>query len=557
LTDTLAVTAKTPAPGVFVLPRLRWPSGWTLFALAVVALVLAPVVVTFSSFARIEDDILRHLAEFVLPELVVNTLWLVAGVGLGVTLLGVSLAWLVAMCEFPGRRIFDWALLLPLALPAYVTAFVAIGLLDFTGPVQTWLRTGWGITGLPEIRSRGGVILVMSLALYPYVYLIAKNAFATQGAVALEAAQSLGLSRRAGFFRVALPMARPWIAAGLMLALMETLADFGTMAIFNYDTFTTAIYKAWYSLFSLDSAAQLASILIVFVLVAVVFEQRSRMKMRYGAVGRGAALRRIRLSCMQAVLASLYAGTVLSVAFLIPVAQLAWWSREVIDTDLDSRYWMFVGHSLLLASLGALLVVTVALLLAYAGRQRNSSAMIWVQRLATLGYAFPGAVLAVGLFIPVAALDNWLIDSGRAWFGFDGTEILKGTLVVMLAAYLVRFLAVGFGPIDSGLHRITRNIDEAARNLGLSAGGLLARVHLPMLRASLFTAAALTFVDIMKEMPITLMTRPFGWDTLAVRVFEMTSEGEWERAALPSLAIVVAGIIPIILLTWRGSRDAH
>lgn len=521
------------------------------------ALVLAPVVVTFSSFARIEDDILRHLAEFVLPELVVNTLWLVAGVGLGVTLLGVSLAWLVAMCEFPGRRIFDWALLLPLALPAYVTAFVAIGLLDFTGPVQTWLRTGWGITGLPEIRSRGGVILVMSLALYPYVYLIAKNAFATQGAVALEAAQSLGLSRRAGFFRVALPMARPWIAAGLMLALMETLADFGTMAIFNYDTFTTAIYKAWYSLFSLDSAAQLASILIVFVLVAVVFEQRSRMKMRYGAVGRGAALRRIRLSRMQAVLASLYAGTVLSVAFLIPVAQLAWWSREVIDTDLDSRYWMFVGHSLLLASLGALLVVTVALLLAYAGRQRSSSAMIWVQRLATLGYAFPGAVLAVGLFIPVAALDNWLIDSGRAWFGFDGTEILKGTLVVMLAAYLVRFLAVGFGPIDSGLHRITRNIDEAARNLGLSAGGLLARVHLPMLRASLFTAAALTFVDIMKEMPITLMTRPFGWDTLAVRVFEMTSEGEWERAALPSLAIVVAGIIPIILLTWRGSRDAH
>ncbi len=528
-----------------------------LFALAITALVLAPVVVTFSSFMRIEGDILGHLTEFVLPELVVNTLWLVAGVGIGVTLLGVSLAWLTAMCEFPGRRVFDWALLLPLALPAYVTAFVAIGLLDFTGPVQTWLREGWGLTGLPEIRSRGGVILVMSLALYPYVYLIAKNAFATQGAVALEAAQSLGLSRWQGFFRVALPMARPWIAAGLMLALMETLADFGTMATFNYDTFTTAIYKAWYSLFSLDSAAQLASILIVFVLVAVVFEQRSRMKMRYGAVGRGAASRRLRLSAVQAALAFAYAASVLAIAFLIPVAQLAWWSYGVIETDLDSRYWMFVGHSLLLASLGAMLVVAVALLLAYAGRQRGGQAMVWIQRLATLGYAFPGAVLAVGLFIPVAALDNWLIDTGRAWFGFDGTEILKGTLAVMLAAYLVRFLAVGFGPVDSGLHRITRNIDEAARNLGLSAGGLLTRVHLPMLRASLLTAAALAFVDIMKEMPITLMTRPFGWDTLAVRVFEMTSEGEWERAALPSLALVVAGIIPIILLTWRGSRDAH
>lgn len=550
--DNAAVLAKTPAAGVFVWPRF---SGWTLLALAIAALVLVPVVVTFSSFARVEGDILAHLIEFALPELVGNTLWLMLGVGLGVSVLGVSLAWLTAMCEFPGRRLFDWALLLPLALPAYVTAFVAIGLLDFTGPLQTWLREGWGITGLPEIRSRGGVILVMSLALYPYVYLIAKNAFATQGAIALEAAQSLGLSRTQGFFRVALPMARPWIAAGLMLALMETLADFGTMAIFNYDTFTTAIYKAWYSLFSLAAAAQLASILILFVLVAVVFEQRSRTKMRYSAVGRSAAQRRIKLSPALAMLAFVYAGTVLAIAFIIPVTQLALWTREVIDADLDSRYWAFAWHSVLLAGIGALMVVAVALLLAYAGRQRPGAAMMWTQRLATLGYAFPGAVLAVGLFIPVAALDNWLIDTGRAWFGFDGTEILKGTLLVMLLAYLVRFLAVGFGPIDSGLHRITRNVDEAARNLGTSAAGLLTRVHLPMLRASLLTAATFAFVDIMKEMPITLMTRPFGWDTLAVRVFEMTSEGEWERAALPSLAIVIAGIIPIILLTWRGTHS--
>ena len=526
-----------------------------LFALAIAALVLVPVVVTFSSFARVEGDILAHLTEFVLPELVGNTLWLVLGVGIGVSVLGVSLAWLVAMCDFPGRRLFDWALLLPLALPAYVTAFVAIGLLDFTGALQTWLRESWNISGLPEIRSRGGVILVMSLALYPYVYLIAKNAFATQGAIALEAAQSLGLSRTRGFFRVALPMARPWIAAGLMLALMETLADFGTMAIFNYDTFTTAIYKAWYSLFSLAAAAQLASILILFVLVAVVFEQRSRMKMRYGAVGRSAASRRIKLSPVLAGLALLYAGTVLAVAFLIPVTQLALWTRDVIADDLDARYWAFAWHSVLLAGMGSLMVVAIALLLAYAGRQRPGSAMVWTQRLATIGYAFPGAVLAVGLFIPVAWLDNWLIDTGRAWFGFEGTEVLKGTLAVMLLAYLVRFLAVGFGPVDSGLHRITRNVDEAARNLGTGAAGLLTRVHLPMLRASLLTAAALAFVDIMKEMPITLMTRPFGWDTLAVRVFEMTSEGEWERAALPSLAIVIAGIIPIILMTWRGAHS--
>lgn len=550
-TADIALPKEAPRGGAFVWLERR---GWLLAALAVAALVLVPVAVTFSAFLDIEGEVLAHLAEFVLPELLVNTFWLVLGVGFGVSVLGVSLAWLTAMCEFPGRRLFDWALLLPLALPAYVTAFVAIGLLDFTGPLQTWLRANWNLTGLPEIRSRGGVILVMSLALYPYVYLIAKNAFATQGAIALEAAQSLGLSRRQGFFRVALPMARPWIAAGLMLALMETLADFGTMAVFNYDTFTTAIYKAWYSLFSLPAAAQLASILILLVLVAVVFEQRSRAQMRYATVGRSAATRRIRLTPPLAALALLYAGTVLAVAFVIPVAQLILWSREIIATDLDARYWEFAWHSLLLAGLGAAIVVAVALLLAYAGRQRPGSAMMWTQRVATLGYAFPGAVLAVGLFIPVAALDNWLIGIGETWFDFDGTEILKGTLLVMLLAYLVRFLAVGFGPVDSGLQRITRSIDEGARSLGTGTGALLARVHLPMLRASLFTAATLAFVDIMKEMPITLMTRPFGWDTLAVRVFEMTSEGEWARAALPSLAIVVAGIIPIILLTWRGTH---
>lgn len=556
MSDHIAVLSKTPTAGVFVLPAARpRSSGWIVFALAIAALVLVPVAVTFSAFVQVEGATLAHLTEFVLPELVGNTVWLLLGVGLGVSALGVSLAWLTAMCEFPGRRLFDWALLLPLALPAYVTAFVAIGLLDFTGPLQTWLREGWGITGLPEIRSRGGVILVMSLALYPYVYLIAKNAFATQGTIALEAAQSLGLSRRQGFFRVALPMARPWIAAGLMLALMETLADFGTMAIFNYDTFTTAIYKAWYSLFSLAAAAQLASILILFVLVAVVFEQRSRARMRYSTVGRSAAQRRIQLSPLLAGLALMYAGAVLAIAFLIPVAQLALWTRAVVATDLDARYWTFAWHSVLLAGIGALMVVAVALLLAYAGRRHPGSFMIWTQRLATIGYAFPGAVLAVGLYIPVASLDNWLIDAGRAGFGFEGTEILKGTLLVMLLAYLVRFLAVGFGPVDSGLHRITRNVDEAAKNLGTGSAGLLRRVHLPLLRASLLTAAALAFVDIMKEMPITLMTRPFGWDTLAVRVFEMTSEGEWERAALPSLAIVIAGIIPVILLTWRGAQS--
>lgn len=513
----------------------------------VAALVLIPVIVTFSSFSQSEAELLTHLGEFVLPELVVNTLWLALGVGIGVSILGVSLAWLVAVCEFPGRRILSWALLLPLALPAYVSAFVVIGLLDFTGPVQTGLREILGPIKFPEIRSRGGVIAVMSLALYPYVYLIARNAFASQGAVALEAAQSLGYSRREGFFKVALPMARPWIAAGVMLALMETLADFGTMAVFNYDTFTTAIYKTWYSLFSLTAAAQLASILIIFVLIVVVLEQRSRLKMRYSTVGRAAGSRRIQLNGGLAIFATLYASLILALAFVIPIIQLTLWAWQVMADDLDARYFDFILHSLMLSGLGALMVVVVALLLAYAGRQSRGSSMPWIQRIATIGYAFPGAVLAVGLFIPVAWLDNQLI----AWLGLQSTSVLKGTLLIMLLAYLVRFLAVGFGPIDSGLHRITHSIDEAARSMGYGARKLLLTIHLPMLRTSLLTAAALSFVDIMKEMPITLMTRPFGWDTLAVRVFEMTSEGQWERAALPALAIVLVGIIPIMLLLRR------
>ena len=553
MSDASVVLAKTPArrmAGVFVLSRLN---GWTMIAYLIALLTVIPVVVIVAAWFNPEADILGHLAEFVLPELLANTFWLLLGVGLSVSILGVSLAWLTAMCEFPGRRFFSWALLLPLAVPAYVLAFVMIGLLDFTGPVQTWLRANFAVTGLPEIRSRSGVILVMSLALYPYVYLIARNAFLTQGRAALEAAQSLGLNRWQGFYRVALPMARPWIIAGVMLALMETLADFGTVATFNYDTFTTAIYKAWFSFFSLSAASQLASILIVFVLVLALAEQRTRSRMKYSSVGRSATHQRIQLGRTHAILAVFYASVVFLIAFLIPLAQLLWWAKAVVAADMDSRYWEFVQHSLILAGLGAGIVSMLALLLSYAGRQRPGVGLQIIQRIATIGYAFPGAVLAVGIFIPVAWLDNLLITGLHAW-GWQGTEVLKGSLLVMLLAYAIRFLAVGFGTIDAGLQRITRSIDEAARVMGTSPPALLLRVHFPMLRASFFTAAALSFVDIMKEMPITLMTRPFGWDTLAVRVFEMTSEGEWERAALPSVAIILVGLIPVIFLASRGDK---
>lgn len=540
-----AVPASPPATGV---------SGWRAVPFVVAAMVLAPVAVVFSAFLNPSGDVWQHLASTVLPDLLVNTFWLALGVGTGTVVLGVGLAWLTAVCDFPGRRFFAWALLLPLAIPAYVTAFVAISLFDFTGPVQTWLR---GVVPpewywFPKVRGRGGVIAVMVLALYPYVYLLARNAFLTQGRRALEAAQSLGLTRTQGFLRVALPMARPWIAGGAMLALMETLADFGTVAAFNYDTFTTAIYKAWFGLFSLSAASQLASILIVIAFALLLIEQQSRSRMRFAESRASARMERVRLEGARAWLAAGFAAAVLFFGFLLPLGRLAIWAAEVAAADLDERYLGFLWHTLLLSGIAALLTAGLGLLLSYAQRRHPDLKTRIAVRVATLGYAVPGAVLAVGIFIPIAWVDNWLIGMAEHVLGVKPGLLVQGTLFAMLTAYVARFMAVGFSPVDSAMQRITRNIDEAAMSLGVSGLTMLRRVHLPILRGGLLSATALVFVDVMKEMPITLMTRPFGWDTLAVRIFELTSEGEWERAALPAVALVAAGLLPIVLLVRQS-----
>ncbi len=560
LVDVIKPDMKTAAPSAIFpplsLPRLflgRWLSGWRVAAFLVSLITLVPLVVVLSSFLYPQSEIWGHLSQHVLPEILVNSLWLVLGVAIGTGLIGVSLAWLTAVCEFPGSRFFAWALMLPLAMPAYVTAFVAIGLLDFTGPLQTLLREWFGTSSwFPRIRSRGGVIAVMTLALYPYVYLLARNAFLTQGKRALEAGQSLGLSRNRGFINIALPMARPWIAAGIMLVLMETLADFGTVAIFNYDTFTTAIYKAWFGLFSLSTASQLASILVVIVFVLVAAEQHWRGVRRYHSGSKSVASK-YRLNPALGWTVSLMIGLFFCAAFVIPLLQLLIWSAQVFAEDFDARYPLFVWHSVLLSAMAAGLVVVAALILSYALRLYRDWPTRFFVRLSTLGYAIPGTVLAVGIFIPVAWFDNQLLAWLKPWAGTGGS-ILKGTLTVMLFAYVARFLAPGFNAIDSAMQRITRSQEEAARGMGLTGWRLLARVHVPILRGGLLTAALMVFVDVMKEMPITLMTRPFGWDTLAVRIFEMTSEGQWERAALPAVALVIAGLLPVILLTRQSEQ---
>ena len=435
----------------------RSPLRWRLIPILAAAIVLIPVGTILSSFFAPASDVWQHLVDTTLPTLLSNTFWLALGVACGVTVLGVSLAWFTAVCEFPGRKFFSWALLLPLAIPAYVTAFVAIGLFDYVGPVQTALRSWLGpeLSWFPDVRSRGGVIIVMILAFYPYVYLLARNAFLTQGRRSLEAAQTLGLNRTQGFFKLALPMARPWIASGLMLALMETLADFGTVAVFNYDTFTTAIYKAWFAMFSLPAASQLASLLIVIVFALILIEQQLRSRTRYAELKQSARADRIPLTGSRAWLVAGFASGTLFFAFLLPVIQLSIWAANVFTRDFDERYLEFLWHSLLISGLAALLTCSVALLLVYATRRHPDTVTRTAVRISTIGYALPGAVLAVGIFIPLAWLDNWLGEMAMEWFHVETGLLIQGTLAAMLIAYMTRFLAVSHSPIDSAMQRIT------------------------------------------------------------------------------------------------------
>lgn len=549
------VPVRNSGAGKFLARVRRRMDVWRVVALLLSFCVIAPLAVIFYFLLQPELEIWRHLVETLLGELVANTAILAAGVLTGTFVLGVSLAWLTGVCDFPGRKWLSWALLLPMAMPTYVLAFVTLGLFDFTGPLQTALRDWWPSSRqwFPNVRSAGGVVVVMTLALYPYVYLLARSAFRTQGKRALEAARSLGCGQVSAFIKVSLPMARPWIAGGLMLVLMETLADFGAVSIFNYDTFTTAIYKAWYGFFSLAAAAQLSAMLTFIVFGVVVIEQNLRSKLRFTQSGRMTMeSQRIHLDGWRRWAAAGFAGAVVLLAFVIPFAQLLGWTGQIVFEEFGSRYWGFLLNSLTLAFLATGFVTAAALCLSYAQRKHSDRLTRLLVRISVMGYALPGTVLAVGIFIAVNAVDNALVFFAKSFVPIEGGQILQGTIWVVLAAYAIRFLAAGFNAVNSAMHRLTPSLDEAAVSLGVTGIGLIRRIHLPILKNGLLTSVVLVFVDVMKEMPITLMTRPFGWDTLAVKIFELTSEGEWERAALPAVALVLGGLIPVILLIRRA-----
>jgi len=527
----------------------RLPDLWVLVTVMAALVVSLPLFAVALVALQPAGEIMEHIASTLLLRLLGNSAILVAGVGTGTLILGVSLAWLTAACDYPGRKFFTWSLLLPMAVPAYVLAFTFLGLFDYSGPVQSFLRS-LSLPALPSIRTAGGVVLVMTLALYPYVYLLSRNAFRTQGVRALEAASSLGHGHVGGFFRVALPMARPWIASGVMLVIMEALADFGAVSIFNFDTFTTAIYKAWFGFFSLPAAARLSLPLVLFAFIVLTLERRARARTAYSGMGHAqspAGL--ITLKAPWNYLATGYSALILSLAFIVPAGQLSIWAVGSFKEEFAASYTGLFTSTLALAALSSAVICTVALVISFTGRRHSGKAVEHLTTSATLGYALPGTVLAVGMFMAVAGFDGVL---DRVWIFFSGSShglFLQGTVIVLIVAYAVRFMAVGYSSIDSSMHRVTRSTHESARIMGVSGLGLLRRVYFPILRGGVLTASILVFVDVMKEMPITLMTRPFGMSTLATKIFELTSEGEWERAALPAIALIIAGLIPVAILT--------
>jgi len=533
----------------------RGPSGrrgWVFAASTLAVVVAAPIVAVGANLLEPRWDIWAHLTSTVLGELALNTLWLLLGVGIGTAILGTGLAWLVATTEFPGRRFFDWALLLPMAMPAYVVGFVVVGLLDYAGPIQTGLRETFGPAfQLPDPRSFPMLVIVMSLVLYPYPYLLARTAFAEQTVDHLEAARALGAGPWGAFRRVALPLARPAIVAGVTLAMLEALGDFGTVSTFGYRTFTTAIYRVWFGMFDRIAAGQLAAMLVVLAALVLLIERLARGRARFAQThGRTMTTHLRSLRGRARWLAPLACAGVLLAGFVVPAVTLIRWTFEAHASDrIAANLGGLAWNSIWLATVAALLVVLAAVVLVYGIRLYPTWGLKTAARIATLGYAVPGSVAAVGVLLVLAAIDQATAWASERLLGRTIQLFLVGSWISLLFAYLVRFLAPGFQTVEAGVGRIRLSLDEAARGLGRSPSGVFSGIHLPLLRGSLLTALVLVGLDVMKEMPATLLIRPFGMDTLAVEIWQRTTESLWVEAAPPALAIVLAGLLPVALLT--------
>ena len=539
-------------------PRRRRPL-WALAAIPVAALVAAPVLSVLGTAAAPAGETWRHIAHTTLPAYLLNSVLLAVLVGLMTASAGAIAAWLVTACRFPGRRVLEVALLLPMAMPAYVCGYTYTWLLDVAGPVQTVFRdvTGlrWGDYPFPEVRSLPGAAVVLAMVLYPYVYLLCRAAFQQQSVCLLEVSRTLGHGLARTFLHVALPLARPALAGGVALVLMETLADFGTVQHFAVRTFTTGIYEAWFGMADRVAASQLAACLMGVVALLLLLERVSRGGRRYHPMTtRHPPLRAVPLRGVKAAAAFAACATPVLLGFVIPAGGLLWLAVQAGDPLAPHRFLPYAANSLVLASIAALIATMLAALLAWGLRFYPSRPAAVAGRIAALGYAVPGSVIAVGTLVPFGLLDNALDSWLRARFGVSSGLLLSGTMVALLFTYVVRFLAVGLASVESGLARIRPSLAGAARTLGASGAEAVRRVELPLARGALLTGFLLVFVDTMKELPATLIVRPFDLDTLAVRVANLASDERLAEASTAALLIVLVGLLPVVALVRTMRR---
>ncbi|MDY6815395.1 MAG: iron ABC transporter permease [Pseudomonadota bacterium] len=551
---TEAVTAADPGLSQPLLAK-RASRRWIIAATLITAIVALPVLsVIFLAFFP-EENIWPHLIDTTLPRYLWATIQLMVGVGAITLVIGLSTAWAVTMCEFPGRKFFEWAMLLPFAIPAYVIAYVYTSLLDYAGPVQRTLRDwfGWQNASdywFPEIRSLEGATLMIGLVLYPYVYLLARAAFLEQSPSLFAVSRSLGHSALSTFFRVVLPIARPAVAVGLSLVLMETLNDFGTVDFFAVQTLTAGLFDTWMNLGNLGGAAQIATVMLAFVVILVTLERYSRRRQQqYAARDNREPIQRFAMSFPRQLICLVVCAIPFAFGFLVPAGTLGLYAWEYFEESWNPDFIQNTLNSLFLSGTAAMTTLLVGVILAYSRRLHNTRGMQVLLRLSSLGYAMPGAVLAVGVIVPLAGFDNWLDSLMRETFGISTGLLLSGSAFALVFAYTVRFLAVSAGSVESALQKITPSMDMASRSLGYTPGKTLVNVHLPMLRGTLLTAALVVFVDCMKELPATLILRPFNFETLATYVYQFASDERLYHSALPSLIIVLAGIVPIILMS--------
>lgn len=536
----------------------RWLVGSTVLLSAVLLLPL--MVVAFSLFS-IDLELWQHLVATVFSDYVYNSLLLAIGVGFGTILLGSYLAYFMVNFDFVGKSILSWLILLPLAMPAYIIAYTYTGLLDYAGPLQQLLRDtfDWqrGDYWFWDIRSLSGAIIMMILVLYPYVYILARTAFSEQSYSYQKVSKLAGYSRWQHAINVSLPLARPAIITGASLAMMEALADYGTVAYFGVSTFTTGIFRTWFGMGNIQGAAQLSTVLCLFVLVLLVLEKHSRKDASKFQSRQHALLMQKKLSGINAWAVFLLCLLPATFGFVIPFIQLLWWSLQYATIGNLSEFLELVKNSFLLAFAGAFIIVSVALLVSYTKRISGNMSVKSSEQLLSLGYAVPGIVIAVGVLIVAGWADKSINRFTLSWFDYRPGLIFSGTVVTLLVAYAIRFASVALQNTETGFQRLPEKLDNAALSLHASMFRMLKRIHLPLLSGSLISALLLVFVDILKELPATLVLRPFNFNTLAVRAYELASDERLLDAALPAISIVLVGLLPVIFLTRQLNKSSR